>query len=149
MKDKERIIKFSDWNIFNQQLSDRGIVLVSAELISVLLQELICKKLLSDSQIIKKLFYQPGSSLGSFYSKIELSFAMGLISDDEYHDLQIVRKIRNQFAHSFGKLHFSSDEIAKEIKKLNIPSLSTYSETKEMKKRFVNGVSIKQLKQAD
>jgi DNA-binding MltR family transcriptional regulator len=41
---------------------------------------------------------------------------MGLISDDEYHDLQIVRKIRNQFAHAFGKPHFSSDEIAKVIR---------------------------------
>ena len=145
MEDNDRIVKFDDWNIFNQQLqkeSDRGIVLVSAELISVLLQELLAKKFLSDSRIGNILFNQPGSSLSSFYSKIELSFAMGLISDDEYHDLQIVRKVRNQFAHSFDELHFSTEVIAKEITKLKIPSLSKYSETKEMKRRFVNGVSM-------
>jgi mannitol operon repressor len=38
--------------------------------------------------------------LGTFSARITACHALGLITDDENHDLGLIRKIRNQFAHT-------------------------------------------------
>lgn len=40
-----------------------------------------------------------GSGLRSFYLRIDLAYALGLVSEDERVDLHIVRSVRNHFAH--------------------------------------------------
>lgn len=56
--------------------------------------------------------FDPMRSLGSFASKIALAYALEVIDLDTYHEMEKVRKIRNEFAHSTTNLHFNSDEIA-------------------------------------
>jgi hypothetical protein len=38
--------------------------------------------------------------LGTFRSRIDACYVMGLISEDEHYDLHLIRKIRNEFAHN-------------------------------------------------
>lgn len=45
--------------------------------------------------------------LSTFSSKISLCRALGLFGEEVRHDLQILRKIRNDFAHSPQQLHLS------------------------------------------
>lgn len=35
-----------------------------------------------------------------------MSFAFSVITDDEFHDLEIIRDIRNHFAHEYEKASF-------------------------------------------
>lgn len=84
--------------------SDRSCVIVSAAYIDDLLEYLIKCFLSSPSneKEDKELFSGYGP-LSSFSSKILLSYRLGLISDYEYRTLQVIRKIRNSFAHDISK----------------------------------------------
>lgn len=84
--------------------SDRSCVIVAAAYIDELLGYLFRYFLTSPSseKEDKELF--PGyGPLSSFSSKILLSYRLGLISNYEYRTLQIIRKIRNLFAHDISK----------------------------------------------
>lgn len=84
--------------------SDRSCVIVAAAYIDELLGYLFRFFLTSPSseKEDKELFSGYGP-LSSFSSKIVLSYRLGLISDYEYKALQIIRKIRNSFAHDISK----------------------------------------------
>ena len=78
--------------------SDRVAVIVSAALLDEGLTAAIQTKLHKDKAVIEKLF-RPSGPLGSFSSKIDLGFAMGLYSKEIYADLVTIKNIRNEFAH--------------------------------------------------
>ena len=95
-------------NILQDELehstSDRSCVIVAAAYIDELLGFLLKGFLNSPSseKEDKELFSGYGP-LSSFSSKILLSYRLGLISNYEYKSLQIIRKIRNVFAHDISK----------------------------------------------
>ena len=78
--------------------SARGMVLVMASLIDIRLETLL-RSILDDCQATKKLFDEANAPLSSFNSKINLTRSLRLIREDEFRNLNIVRKIRNDFAH--------------------------------------------------
>jgi hypothetical protein len=80
--------------------SDRGAVLVSAALLDEGLKELIKAKLVKNSLKSDVLFDGVGAPLGSFASRIEISFRLGLISNSVKSVLKIFRRLRNDCAHS-------------------------------------------------
>jgi hypothetical protein len=55
--------------------------------------------------------------LNSFYSKIIAGYALGIYDEGMRNDLNIVRNIRNAFAHSKRLLHFDNPLIVKELEK--------------------------------
>lgn len=95
-------------NILQDELekstSDRSCVIVAAAYIDELLGYLFRCFLSSPSseKEDKELFTGYGP-LSSFSSKILLSYRLGLISNYEFKTLQIIRKIRNLFAHDISK----------------------------------------------
>lgn len=44
--------------------------------------------------------FEGNGPLSTFSSKIDLSYIQGLTSKSQHHDLQVLRRIRNEFAHS-------------------------------------------------
>ena len=84
--------------------SDRSCVIVAAAYIDELLGYIFKLFLTSPSseKEDKELFSGYGP-LSTFSSKIVLSYKLGLISNYEYKTLQIIRKIRNSFAHDISK----------------------------------------------
>lgn len=84
--------------------SDRSCVIVAAAYIDELLGYIFKLFLSSPSseKEDKELFSVYGP-LSTFSSKIVLSYRLGLISNYEYKTLQIIRKIRNSFAHDISK----------------------------------------------
>jgi DNA-binding MltR family transcriptional regulator len=50
--------------------------------------------------------------LTSLSAKIDLGYCVGLYNKKTHHDLHIIRRIRNRFAHEFGPLAFDHEEIA-------------------------------------
>ncbi len=51
--------------------------------------------------------FDPDRPLGTFSAKINLAYRLGLISDDIEHAMQMIRRIRNEFAHSVEKASLS------------------------------------------
>lgn len=72
-----------------------------------------------DATIEKDLFRGPGA-LGSFAVKIQLAYMLGLIAKDTYRDLDILRKVRNDFAHNVKVKTFDDQRISNRIKSMHV-----------------------------
>lgn len=74
---------------------------------------------LSDADgILGPLFHDEKGPFGSFYARILAGRALSLFDADVAKDLDIIRDIRNQFAHALLKLDFEHPLIAAECKRL-------------------------------
>lgn len=96
-------------NNFNQE-SDRGAALSAAAVLEDCLEEVI-KTFLRDCKSSVKLLDGFNAPIGTFSSKILLAHALGLIQDNEFQQIELLRKIRNQFAHTWEYLNFESNTI--------------------------------------
>jgi hypothetical protein len=67
-----------------------------------------------------KILHQQGGAFASFFSKIGLWYATGACSGDMFNDLNVIRRVRNEFAHSWTPLSFRTERIAKKCKKLHL-----------------------------
>jgi mannitol operon repressor len=79
--------------------TDRGRALIVASLIEEMLEEVLKAYLMASPQT-KKLFEGPNATISSLHSKALLCRSLSLITKQEYADIDLVRKIRNQFAHN-------------------------------------------------
>jgi mannitol operon repressor len=80
---------------------------LAAAVLDEALGRIIKKSMIANKALTDKLL-GPVGPLGSFGSRISICYLLGKISDDEYNDLEIIRSIRNDFAH---KIHDKSFEI--------------------------------------
>jgi DNA-binding MltR family transcriptional regulator len=112
----ERIAKRDELFEALTRESDRGLILVSASYLDIALEDLLRSKFTSlnkaSSVIINSLFDNFGP-LSSFSAKIKIVYAMGLVEEWVYHDLEVIRKLRNEFAHGMGLAAFSSKEVVR------------------------------------
>jgi len=79
--------------------TDRGRALVAASLIEEMLDEVL-RGFLLENAATKNLFDKPNAPFSTFSAKASASRALGLISSAEFRDIELVRKVRNAFAHS-------------------------------------------------
>jgi hypothetical protein len=90
--------------------TDRGACLIASSYLEYSLERLIRAKLIDEPKSIDKLFEFSGP-LGTFSSRIELGYALGLIGEKAKRDLNFIRKIRNEFAHDFRRSSFNESPI--------------------------------------
>jgi len=64
-----------------------------------LLARLIESFIVDNRDLAKQLLKGPLAPISSFSARILLAFTLGLIAEDEYHDLEVIREIRNMYAH--------------------------------------------------
>ncbi len=83
------------------QESERGQVLISASMLDDLLMKTL-QAFLIKGRSADKLLTGFNAPLGTFSARVEATHAMGLISDEEHHDATVIRKIRNEFAHTLA-----------------------------------------------
>jgi len=57
--------------------------------------------------------------LTDFYAKNHLAFAMGIIPETFLKDLEVVRRVRNAFAHAPAPVRFSDAPITAECRKMS------------------------------
>lgn len=106
--------KLSEIVKFRQLLtneSDRGCVLVGTSLIDLDLKNMISAHFIGVHLKDQKEFLEGQGPLATFSSRIKLSYFLGLISEDTYRDCNIIRKIRNEFAHKHEDISFQSPQI--------------------------------------
>jgi hypothetical protein len=78
--------------------SPRGKVLISTGFIEQQLKEVLLAFMLPVSQA-EDLLEGANAPLGTFSARISACYTLGLIKEVEHHDLNVIRRIRNDFAH--------------------------------------------------
>ncbi len=96
--------------------SDRGCVLLSVSYLEDALGKYILSYLKGNNTFKKKIL---NYNLSNFSSRINFAFSIGLINEKLMNDLNIIRNIRNEFAHSFEIIDFNSSVVNNHIKNLN------------------------------
>lgn len=100
--------------------SERGQVLISAAMIDDLLLRTLAAFLIEGGSA-HKLLTGFNAPLGTLSARIEMAAALGLISEAEHHDATIIRKVRNDFAHSL-QASFKSEHIKHRCAALHFPA---------------------------
>ncbi len=96
-------------------ISDRALGIIAASLVEIHLTKLIKTAFITEAasrQTVQSMMFQSTGPLGPFASKIRLAYLMGLISQELYKNLEIMREIRNRFAHETEVGHFDHPEIS-------------------------------------
>jgi DNA-binding MltR family transcriptional regulator len=75
-----------------------------------ILRALLTKMRRLSGEMHKRLFDGYGP-LSSFSGKIDVAYALQIITKEKYDDLTTIRKLRNKFAHSMSLVNFDSVEI--------------------------------------
>jgi DNA-binding MltR family transcriptional regulator len=105
------------WDIFFEELqkeTPRAAVIVSGAFLDSLLRDLIGSFMIDDAKTVDGLLgceKNPETPLSSFSARIKTAYCLGLICKAEYHDLNLIRKIRNRFAHKLHGYSFDDQEI--------------------------------------
>jgi hypothetical protein len=102
--------------VTNQE-SERGKVLVAVAQIDAML-EAVLKSFCVEGDATTKLFDGPNAPFSSLFNKANAAKALGLISEDEWSTINVLRKIRNEFAHSVH-MSMKDPKISTLVKKLS------------------------------
>ena len=78
---------------------ERTILIVGVAYLDSALETLLRNYFVDRPTRVKSLLRQDGP-LGSFKARMDLAYCLGLLTDEEHHDLNILRQVRNDFAHN-------------------------------------------------
>lgn len=90
--------------------SDRGAVLMAAAFIDDRLKALLQYKLVDDTKLCKRALEFNGP-LGTFSSRIDFCYLLGLLPKNAQRELHLIRKIRNNFAHVAGPMDLEHESV--------------------------------------
>ena len=109
------IIALSDALFRDQQPITTAIL--GAVMVELHLERLVRSKLKHKDDETWALLVADNGHLGSFYSQIAMGYAFGIYDKDMCNDLNIVRNIRNTFAHSKKSIKFEHPAVVAELGK--------------------------------
>ena len=95
--------------------SDRGCALVAAAYLENELTELLSCFFVKQGKSATDALFDFNGPVGTFSAKIKLSYALGLLPNEINNALNIVRKIRNEFAHLQEPLNFDSSVVKQRV----------------------------------
>lgn len=102
--------------------SDRGCALVAAAYLENEVGELLGNFFVKQSAKARAALFEFNGPVGTFSSKIKMSAALGLMPEEIFKSLDLIRKMRNEFAHLHEPLDFESPKIKRQVENL-LPSL--------------------------
>ncbi|SAI48098.1 MltR family transcriptional regulator [Enterobacter hormaechei] len=117
--DKDNV--FDDLNKLNSylgSLDERGLILSLAAFSEDSLGKMLLTFML-DNKASKELIEGFNAPLGTFSSRIKACFSLGLITEGQYKDLELLRKIRNKFSHSWENISIDDKDISQQIQNLS------------------------------
>jgi len=126
-----------------QKETDRGASILAGSMLDQKLKDILFDFLIDCGQT-KDLLNGNNAPIGTFSSRLNLSYSLGLISDYEYHDCNIIRKIRNDFAHKFEiEFSFTDQRVSSLCWNLKADTPGDKESFKDKPRQlFVNGVII-------
>ncbi len=97
---------------------DRGAALIAAAWVDDSLDRYVRAFLRPEKKLVAAMLRFDGP-LGSFASKMRLAYLVGAIEPTAYGDLEIIREIRNLFAHRRQPMRFTDRGISDRCKRLH------------------------------
>lgn len=134
---------FNSINRFSRALSahdERGLALALAAFAEDTLGRLLLTYLI-DSKQAKDLIQGFNAPLGTLASRMKAAYAVGLLTKDQYEDLEIARKIRNLFAHDWEGVSLSQPHIKAMIGQLHGYNFDQTPMTNEPRDRLQQSIS--------
>jgi len=107
--------------LLEQQESDRGCVIFCAAMLEDELESLLRANCLKAANVVKKVvdpLFQGYAPLSTFSAKIQVSYALGLIPEHVYKPLNLIRKLRNDFAHEKSAVSFQSAKYRDQLREI-------------------------------
>ncbi len=129
MEDKRNNLNEYNWNEFFEEFqkeTPRAAVIVSGAFLDSLLRDLLSSYMVDDRKVVNELLgteHYSETPLGSFGARIKTAYCLGLISKLEYNDLQLIKNIRNRFAHKLHGYSFDDKEIIKWCDHIQTPKI--------------------------
>lgn len=120
--DSKKVL-FDNYNSFVQEFSketDRAAVILGAAKLDILLSQILQRTLLPCVGHRDELL-DNDAPLGTFGSRIQMCFRLGLIDSELTRALNLIRKIRNEFAHETSAVNLSSGSYRDRIRDLTAP----------------------------
>ena len=121
------------YKLLNAELdgtSDRSCVITAASIIDHLLLELMRARLVLNSSSTDTLFDGPNAPFGTFSARTDAAYRVGLISSQLARDLHLIRRMRNDLAHSIIARTFAdpgvSDQVLHLIRSLKVKERCAY-----------------------
>jgi hypothetical protein len=117
---KPKHLQLTDWNnlvdVYHDE-SDRGAAILAGSFLENALG-LFLRSKARDPKIADQLFGSVGP-LSSFSQRIAVAYAFSFIPEQQYLDLELIRKARNHFAHHPMDATFASPEVVQLASKLS------------------------------
>lgn len=131
MKDVRRLyaLPLDCFEAFNSSLaneSDRARVIVVACWIEEFLKIKLMNEFSKGNTRARNDLFSNNGPFATFSAKINAAFCAGWIDSDVHHDIQIIRKLRNIFAHSYNPISLDEEEDRKLVQSLRVPHREFY-----------------------
>lgn len=114
--------------------TDRGCALMVASFLDYKIEQLLTARFVNDPKSTAEHLSQSGP-LGTFSSRIDAAYLLGIIGENVRRDIHLIRKIRNEFGHSHKPLLFTDERIRDRCRELfHFHAIET---TDDPRKKFV------------
>lgn len=121
--------------------SDRGAALTAGAMLEDRLGDILGGFLIEEKEA-KQLLVGFNAPLGTLSARLLACYSLGLVEKNEFTEMEIIRKVRNQFAHNWEGVSFESQSIKDLVATLPWRGPDEYEENTTSKDRFVTAVSM-------
>jgi|GEM_PF-5250245 len=125
---------------FNEE-TDRAAGVLACAYLDAYLEDLL-REMWTKGKRTEELFQGQGA-LGSLSSKIGIVYALGIVDDHAARDLDLIRKVRNHFAHDIRNATFDTSPVAdwcSEIRVIDVCVEDT--EKRSSRERYLLGIAL-------
>lgn len=123
-----------------QSENDRSAIIVGAAMLDAIMEDFIRWSLSHLPQAENDRAFSDNGLLGTFSRKVFWLYATGAIGKKTHHDLDMIRRIRNEAAHNPDTSNFDAQEI--KTRALTIEISKSEVEENNARARFVGAVNI-------
>lgn len=117
---------FVAFNASLSEESDRGRVILTASWIDRLIKVKLMNEFSKGNADARRSLFSSNGPFATFSAKLNAAFCAGWIDNDVYHDIQVIKKLRNGFAHGVGKVSLDDEETRKLIESMRVPHRQFY-----------------------
>lgn len=123
------LVDQAEWSSFFDELSresDRATAILAAAWIDRLLQLRLQELFAHGNSKARAQLFDANGPFATFGSKIAAAYCIGWLDADVHHDLGLIRRIRNAFAHQIHGLSMDSPEIRSLVDSFRVPQREVY-----------------------
>ena len=124
-----------------QTESDRGAVLVAAAFAEELLRRLFKARMRLSGKLTEDLFDGHGP-LSTFSALTKIAFCLKWIGPNTFHDLELIRSIRNGFAHSHKLVTFENPSVRSRCRDFKLVKATVPHRIPDARQQFLVAVTL-------